>query len=129
MVEELHRDSISDRLLASPNIEETVRFAQQLERRDVFDVNGVRMGRVTRCFGDDEGHLERAEITLDKNAMATLGADENVAVLRPGWIADVAEDGVHLSLAGEQIVRPEDPRPITANPDERGAPELPRKER
>lgn len=125
MVEELHKDSISDRL-RSKGVEEAFRTAQQVEDRDVFDVNGLRMGRVTRCFADEEGRLERCEVTLNPNAQGTLRAPANTTVVRPEWIADLASDGIHLSRAGEQVVR--DGTPAGAERD-RGAPDLPRKER
>lgn len=129
MAEELHRDSLSDRARRDPATLAAWERAAELEDKDVYDVNGRLVGRVTRCFAEG-GTLTRCDVTLSENAKGVFGVgDREVAGVPATWIARVKGDRVELDRAGEQLLRPEDPRPLGASDDLRGAPELPRKER
>lgn len=126
MPEELNRDSISDQTRATtPAIEEAFEQAQRLQDRALLDVNGLHMGRITRCFADDDGHLATCEVHLSSDAQRNLGAPTNVAQVPAEWIARIEGDEVQISKSGEQVVRPEDPSPVHAEVD-RGAQDLPR---
>jgi hypothetical protein len=102
--------------------------ARGLEDKRVTDVNGLALGRITRCVEED-GALVRCDVTLTGAAKRVLAAPQDVVGVPTDWIAVVDDDGVRLRKAGEELVRPEDPRPVGAEADERGAPELPRKNR
>lgn len=103
--------------------------ADQLRDHEVVDVNGHKLGRVTRCFAE-EGTLVRFDVTLSENAKGILGTQRDVASIPPIAIADVDETTVRLSEAAEQILDPEDPRPAHAHDTGRGgAMDQPRKVR
>lgn len=127
-MEELHTDSLSDAHRRDPSTLAALAEARSLEGKDVVDVNGIRLGKVTTSFAE-EGMLVKMEVTLSENAKGILGAEQEVAGVPADAIARVEGDEVLLRQAGEQIVRPEDPRPIHATDDLRGAPERPRKNR
>lgn len=99
-----------------------------LKDKDVYDVNGLRLGRVTRAFAED-GALFRFDVKLSNQARRLFGAEQEIAGVPAVVVAEVDGDAVRLSEAGEQILHPEDPRSIDATRDKRGARELPRKNR
>lgn len=127
MPEELKPDGLSFAASRDPATLAAWQQARDLEDKTVYDVNGTKLGKVTRCFSE-EGALLRCDVTLTPTAKQLLHAEQDVAGVPAAWIARVDEEGVRLRKAGEQVVRPEDPRPLGAEPD-RGAKELPRKER
>lgn len=127
-MEELRPDSLSDDSRRDPAMLAAWAEGERLLGSEVYDVNGQRLGRVTRCFAE-EGALLRCDVSLSPNAQGILGETRATAGVSPDWIARVEEGKVYLNKAGEQLVRPDDPRGLGASPDERGAPELPRKNR
>lgn len=102
---------------------------QDLKDKWVVDVNGQRLGRVARAFAE-EGALTRFDVHLSNQARQVFGAgDRDVAGVPADAIARVEGDEVRLMQAAEQILHPEDARPTHASLDQRGAQELPRKNR
>lgn len=99
-----------------------------LKDKEVVDVNGLRLGRISRAFAED-GALFRLDVTLTEQAKRLLGAEQETAGVPAVTVAEVDGDTVRLSEAAEAIVHPEDPRPLHAERDERGAPGFPRKTR
>lgn len=99
--------------------------AKDLEARDVFDVNGLRLGRVTRGFAE-EGALVRLDVALSGNAKGIEGATQDVVGVPSDWIGHVEDDGIHLRMAAEELLARE-----VLDPDQAkvGARELPRKVR
>lgn len=53
---------------------------ESLEGKDVVDVNGVRLGRITRSFAE-EGRIARIDVTLEQvlhpEDPRPLGSDED----------------------------------------------------
>lgn len=128
MPEELSPDSISSRSQLDPATLAAWQQAAELKDRDVFDVNGQRLGRLTRALAED-GSIIRFDVSLTPNARSLFHAPSDVAGIPPDAIARVEEDGVHLMQAAEQILHPENPVPAHAERDLRGAQDLPRKNR
>lgn len=128
MPEELNQDGLSGRAQMDAATLAAWQEATDLKDRDVFDVNGQRLGRVTRAFAE-EGTLLRFDVTLSPNAQTLFNAPSNVAGIPSDAVARVEEDGIHLMQAAEQILHPDAPLPANAEPDTRGAQELPRKNR
>lgn len=126
-MEELRPDSLSPDSRNDPATLAAWAQATTLEGRPVFDVNGLRLGRVTKCFAE-EGVLARCDLTLSANAKGILGVETDVAPVPTTWISRVDDEGIRLLKAGEQVVRPDDPRPLGAEHDE-GAKGKPRKVR
>ena len=128
MVEELNPDGLG--FVASQDPATLAAWAQsrELVDREVYDVNGAKLGKVSRCFAE-EGALLRCDVTLTPNARQLFRSDQTVAGVPATWIAAVDERGVRLRKAAEEILHPEDPRPAGASDDFRGAPDLPRKNR
>lgn len=126
-MEELHRDSLSGLDRGDAATLAAWGSAASLEGKDVVDVNGLRLGRVTRSFAE-EGLLARLDVTIDGTAQKIADAAQRVAGIPPHWIARVDDDGIHLLKAAEQVLRPDDPRPLGAEED-RGAKGPPRKNR
>ena len=128
MPEELKPDGLSDLSRRDPATLAAWQESRDLVDREVYDVNGAKLGRVSRCFAE-EGALLRCDVTLTPNARQLFNAEGSVAGVPATWIAGVDERGVRLRKAAEEILHPEDPRPAGASDDLRGAPELPRKNR
>ena len=62
--------------------------ASELVDKEVVDVNGAQLGRLTRCFADEEGgSLARCDVTLSPQAKRLLGVERDVAGVPAGWIA------------------------------------------
>lgn len=101
---------------------------QDLKDKWVIDVNGQRLGKVVRAFGE-EGALTRFDVHLSTQARQVFSDDRLVAGVPADAIARVEGDEVRLMQAAEQILHPEHPEPAHANPDRRGAQKLPRKNR
>lgn len=99
-----------------------------LKDKTVYDVNGLEMGKVSRAFAE-EGTLLRFDVALTSQAKRLFSTDLDVAGVPPIAIADVSEDAVKLSEAGEQILHPDDATPPEARREKTGARELPRKVR
>lgn len=95
-----------------------------LKDKTVYDVNGREMGKVTRAFAEN-GALLRVDVTLTNQAKRLFGTTQDVAGFPPIAIADVTEESVRLSEAGQQILHPDG----YEGGDTRGARDLPRKER
>ncbi len=128
MPEELKPDGLSFIASQDPATLAAWQESRDLVDRDVYDVNGNKLGKVTRCFAE-EGALTRCDVTLTPNAQQLFLADQRVAGVPATWIAAVDEQGVRLRKAAEEILHPEDPRPANASQDMRGAQDLPRKNR
>ena len=128
MPEELRDDSLSFKAKSDPATMAAWQESTELLDHVVEDVNGRRIGRVLKCFAE-EGMLTHCEVKVDANAKGVFGADRDVAPVPSTWIARVEGDRIRLNKAGEQVLRPEDPRPMGASDDPRGAPDLPRKNR
>lgn len=101
--------------------------AERLQGKLVYDVNGVRLGKVARAFAED-GAMLRFDVTLSDDTRRDYGAEQKVAGVPPHWVARVDDDGVRLMKAAEQVLHPDDPTPPGAEPD-RGAKGQPRKVR
>lgn len=102
---------------------------QDLKDKWAVDVNGQRLGKVVRAFAE-EGTLTRFDVKLSNQARQIFDAGEqDVAGVPADAIARIEGDEVRLMQAAEQILHPEHPDPAHANPDSRGAQELPRKNR
>lgn len=127
MPEELKPDGLGFLAGQDPATLAAWQEARDLQDKEVYDVNGARLGRVTRCFAE-EGALSRCDVTLTNAAKQMFHADQDVAGIPARWIASVEDEKVRLRKAGEEILHPQDPRPLGAEED-RGAPELPRKNR
>lgn len=95
-----------------------------LEDKTVYDVNGLEMGKVSRAFAE-EGTLTRIDVKLSRQARQMFGTMQETTGVPPIAVADVTDDSVKLNEAAEQILHPEGP----AGTFQRGAEELPRKER
>lgn len=102
--------------------------ANDLKGRDVYDVNGIRLGKVKRAFAE-EGSLLRFDVTLTDNARVMMEAPQDVAGIPPQWVARVDDAGVRLRKAAEEILHPDAPFPTKAEADARGAKGEPRKNR
>lgn len=122
---ELNEDGLGP-LETDPATLAALHEANTLEGREVFDVNGLRLGRVTRAFAE-EGALTRVDVSLLDNVREMLITEEGSAAVPPHWIAHVGDDGVRLRKAAEEIVHPEDPRPPGSSAKKAGAKGLPRK--
>lgn len=67
----------------------------------VYDVNGHRLGRVTRCMEKD-GRLTSFDVALDRKAMRDFDAEAEVLrlpstlILATDFQVSLAEDGAHL---------------------------------
>jgi hypothetical protein len=141
---ELRPESLSDEALRDPATLAALQDANRLEGRDVFDVNGQRLGRATRAFAEEgalarvdvtqprrggrlrrQGALARVDVTLSENARGVFDAPQDVVGVPSLWIGRVEADGIHLRKAAQEIVHPEgEIRPGDAKV---GAKELPRK--
>lgn len=121
---------LSDRSQRDPAMLAATFDAATLKDKTVIDVNGQTLGNVARAFAE-EGALTRLDVHLSKQAKRLFAVEETreLAGVPADAIARVDGDEVRLSQAAEQILRPEDPRSIDSAMDERGAPELPRKNR
>jgi hypothetical protein len=128
MPEEMKPDGLGFALSRDPATLAAWQESRDLVERDVYDVNGTKLGTITRCFAE-EGALTRCDVTLTPTARQVFGVDQAVAGVPAAWIAAVDGRGVRLRKAGEEVLHPEDPRPLGASRDLRGAPELPRKNR
>lgn len=128
MAEELKPDGLGFIASQDPSTLAAWQESRDLVERDVYDVNGRKLGRVSRCFAE-EGALLRCDVTLTPNARQLFQADQDVAGVPATWIAGVDERGVRLRKAAEEILHPEDPRPADASGDLRGAAGFPRKNR
>ncbi|HET6403429.1 MAG TPA: hypothetical protein VFH78_02180 [Candidatus Thermoplasmatota archaeon] len=119
---------LSDRAQHEPAMLAASYEAATLKDKAVVDVNGQKLGNVASAFAE-EGMLTRLDVHLSRQAKQLFNVEEarDVAGIPATAIARVEGDEVRLSQAAEQILHPEDPRPAHASPDERGAPELPRK--
>lgn len=127
MPEELKPDGLGFAASRDPATLAAWAEARDLNEKDVFDIHGRKLGRVTRCFAE-EGALTRCDVTLTPNAKQLFQAERDVAGIPATWIARVDESGVKLRKAGEEVLQPPEaglPRDGHAE----GAPELPRKER
>lgn len=102
--------------------------ARTLKDKQVVDVNGQTLGRITRAFAQD-GALTRLDVHLTNQARQIFGDTRETVGVPADAIGRVEGDTVRLTQAGEQVLHPEDPRSTSATRDERGAPELPRKNR
>lgn len=125
-MEELNPDSLSDAAARDPAMLAAFQQAKDLEDRDVFDVNGQRLGRVTRAFAE-EGSLARLDVTLSENARGAFDATQDVVGVPPQWVGRVTEDGIHLRKAAQEVVHPEGE--VRAGDAKVGAKDLPRKVR
>lgn len=125
MREELHPDSLSWTATHTAGNDEAFQMAMQLEDREVIDVNGQHVGHVTKCFVD-RGKLKACQVTLDEHARNLFRAESQVLEFPLDVISQVDAEAVHLAKPGEQLVHPEDPRPLGAERDEGGADNKPR---
>lgn len=125
-MEEMTRDGISGLSQMDGATLAAWHEANDLKGRDVYDVNGLRLGRVATAFAE-EGALLRFDVTLSENARTLMGAPQDVAGIPPQWVARVGEDGVRLRKAAEEVLHPDAPLPPDAEPDARGAKGQPRK--
>jgi hypothetical protein len=105
-MEELRENSLSGPSQMDPAALAALYEAQQLEGRDVYDVNGDRLGKVTRCFAEDQT-LVRCDITLTNTARDLFEADRDVAQVPPAWIASVDDEGIRLRKSGDDLLHPE----------------------
>ena len=130
MPEELKPDGLSHMASQDPATLGAWAEAEALKGKEVVDVNGARLGKVTRCFAE-EGALTRCDVTLTGTAKRIFQVDRDVAAIPSLWIADVKEDEVRLRKAAEEILRPEDPAGVRASDEVNlsGARGLPRKNR
>lgn len=112
------------RLERDPSMLAAWQEASALKGKTVYDVNGLEMGKVTRAFAG-EGGLTRIDVTLSHPAKLRFNTTQDVAGVPPIVVADVTEDAVKLSEAGERIIHPE----RSLDLGKHGARELPRKER
>lgn len=128
MAEELKPDGLGFTASQDPATLAAWQESRDLVERDVYDVNGQKLGKVSRCFAE-EGALLRCDVTLTPNARQLFEAGQTVAGVPATWIAGVDERGVRLRKAAEEILHPDDPRPAGASHDLRGAQDLPRKNR
>lgn len=62
--------------------------ARDLDGKHVRDVNGVEVGTVTRCFGE-QGLVIDCDVTLADSTRRSLGVADSVAHLPADWIASV----------------------------------------
>lgn len=72
MAEELREDSLAAQSRDDATTLAAWRQSMDLMDRVVEDVNGARLGRVTKCFAE-EGTLMRCEVSLDANAKGVFG--------------------------------------------------------
>lgn len=128
MPEELNPDGLGFAASRDPATLAAWAESRDLMDREVFDVNGTKLGTVSRCFAE-EGALVRCDVTLTPNARQLFQTQNPVAGVPATWIAGVDDGGVRLRKAAEELLHPEDPRPAGASDDLRGAKELPRKNR
>lgn len=121
---------LSERSKRDPAIASASFEASSLKDKTVLDVNGQELGSVSRAFAE-EGSLTRLDVHLSRQAKRLFAVEETreLAGVPAEAIARVEGDEIRLSQAAEQILHPEDPRAPSHSMDERGAPELPRKER
>ena len=127
-MEEMTRDGISGLSQMDAATLAAWHQANDLKGRDVYDVNGLRLGKVTRAFAE-EGALLRFDVTLSENARTMMDAPQDVAGIPPQWVARVGDDGVRLRKAAEEVLHPDAPLPPNASADARGAKGQPRKVR
>lgn len=128
-MEEMNRDGISGRSQMDAATLAAWHEANDLKGRDVYDVNGIRLGKVTRAFAE-EGALLRFDVTLTDNARSMMEAPQDVAGIPPQWVARVDGDGdVRLRKAAEEVLHPDAPLPTSAEKDDRGAGGKPKKVR
>lgn len=125
-MEEMNRDGLSGLSQMDAATLAAWHEANDLKGRDVFDVNGLRLGKVTRAFAE-EGALLRFDVTLSENARTMMEAPQDVAGIPPQWVAGVGDDGVRLRKAAEEVLHPDAPLPPNAEMDARGAKGRPRK--
>ena len=129
MPEEMKPDGLSHLASQDPATLAAWAEAEALKGKEVIDVNGARLGKVTRCFAE-EGALTRCDVTLTNTAKQMFRAENDVAGIPSLWIANVEGDEVRLRKAAEEILHPDDP--VMRASDEvnlGGARELPRKNR
>jgi sporulation protein YlmC with PRC-barrel domain len=122
-MEELRDDSLSGLSRGDPATWAALHDAEELEGKDVYDVNGERLGRITRCFAE-ESALVRCDVTLTEHARDEFGTPADVAAVPADWIARVEDDAVRLSHSGQELLRPDRPPAVNT-----GAREPPRKVR
>lgn len=127
-MEEMTRDGISGLSQVDASTLAAWHEANDLKGRDVYDVNGIRLGKVTTAFAE-EGALLRFDVTLSDNARTMMEAPQDVAGIPPQWVARVDESGVRLRKAAEEVLHPDAPLPANAEEDARGAKGKPRKVR
>lgn len=125
-MEEMTRDGLSGLSQTDAATLAAWHEANDLKGRDVYDVNGVRLGKVKRAFAE-EGTLLRFDVTLTDNARTMMEAPQDVAGIPPQWVARVGEDGVRLRKAAEEVLHPDAPFPANAEADASGAKGQPRK--
>ncbi|HUR68863.1 MAG TPA: PRC-barrel domain-containing protein [Candidatus Thermoplasmatota archaeon] len=77
--------------------------AREVRGKEVIDVNGNRLGRVTSALAE-EGALLRFDVTLTHQARRTFRTDRDVAAIPAVLISDVDEDRVLLSEPGEAML-------------------------
>lgn len=131
MPEELSNPyGLSDRSQHDPAMLAATYEAANLKDKAVIDVNGQKLGNVASAFAE-EGMLTRLDVHLSRQAKQLFNVEETkeIAGVPAVAIARVDGDEIRLSQAAEQILHPEDPRAAHHAMDERGAPELPRKNR
>lgn len=130
MSEELKPDGLGFMAAQDPATLAAWAEAESLKGKEVIDVKGARLGKVTRCFAE-EGALVRCDVTLTNSAKQIFRAEKDVAGIPSAWIARVEGEEVRLRKAAEEVLHPEDPGKALHG-DERnlsGAPGLPRKNR
>ena len=125
-MEELHPESLGDAAARDAATLAALQEASELEARDVFDVNGLRLGRVTRSFAE-EGMLLRFDVAVDPATRRIVDATQDAVGVPEPWIGRIAEDGIHLRKAAEEVLHPEG-KPKEGH-EKAGARELPRKVR
>lgn len=130
MPEELKPDGLSYVAAQDPATLAAWAEAEALKGKEVVDVNGARLGKVTRCFAE-EGALTRCDVTLTNAAKRMFHAQTDVAGIPSLWIVKVEGDEVRLRKAAEEILHPNDPGAPRGGDEKNlgGAPELPRKNR
>lgn len=126
MSEELNPNGLGYMASRDPATLAAWQRATDLVDRDVYDIHGRKLGRVTRCFAE-EGELFRCDVTLTDNAKSLFRPGRDVAGVPATWIARVDHEGVRLRKAGEEVLHPENPAFMAA--EDRGAPGFPRKNR
>jgi hypothetical protein len=103
--EEADPASLSDYEASRPGAERALEETEALKDRVVYDANGERLGRVSKCFLD-EGRLVGCEVHLDHGLRQALGVERHVADIKTKWMGEVAPDGIRLTKAAAQVVLP-----------------------